>query len=147
MAVASELIPTSTKVSARMSRLPRRDTLPELAIRHLVHQAGLRYIVDARPVPSLHRRADLVFRGPKIAAFVDGCYWHGCPDHCRLSGQNLGYWTSKIDTNRQRDADTDRRLTDEGWEVFRAWTHECPEEVAAALIELVRSRSQQPVGS
>lgn len=108
----------------------RRDTAPEMAIRRLLHAAGLRYRVDARPLPDLNRRADLVFRGVKVAVFVDGCYWHGCPEHGTTAKTNTDYWTNKIGRNVDRDRDTDRALSQAGWEVVRVWEHE--EMVAAA---------------
>ena len=66
----------------------RRDTTPEMAVRRLVHAAGLRYRVDAKPLPDLNRRADLVFTRAKVAVFIDGCYWHGCPEHGTTSRTN-----------------------------------------------------------
>lgn len=120
------LVPSSAKVSARLARHPRRDTLPELAVRRILHAKGRRYRVDCRPESALKRKADLVFRGPKVVVFIDGCYWHGCPDHCKLSGPNLEWWRKKIDGNRQRDTETDALLTLAGWTVIRAWAHEDP---------------------
>nr|WP_276113845.1 very short patch repair endonuclease [Desertimonas flava] len=127
-------------MSARMSRVPRRDTLPELAVRRRLHNRGLRYRVDTRPEPSIRRRADVVFRRERVAVFVDGCYWHGCPEHCRLSGANLAWWKSKIAANQARDHDTDARLEAAGWIVIRAWAHEAPEAVATRVEAAVRGR-------
>lgn len=116
----------------------RRDTSPELALRRLLHAAGLRYRVDARPLYDLNRRADLVFHGRKVAIFVDGCYWHGCAEHGTVAQTNAAYWSSKIRRNRERDADTNRRLCDAGWTVIRVWEHEDPvvaaERVKALLL-------------
>lgn len=127
-------IPTSLAVSKRMARHPRRDTLPELRVRRILHSRGLRYRVDFRPVTTLRCRADIVFRGPRIAVFIDGCYWHGCPEHCRLSGQNAEWWRRKIDRTTQRDMETDRALEASGWSVVRAWAHEDP-DIVADLVE------------
>lgn len=135
---------TSAKVSARMSRVPRRDSLPELAVRRQLHSRGLRYRVDVRPEPSIRRRADVVFRRERVAVFVDGCYWHGCPEHCRLSGANLAWWESKIAANRARDRDTDAQLETAGWVVVRAWSHEDPDAVAATVEATVRGRRGSP---
>jgi len=133
--------PTSERVSARMARHPRRDTLPELAVRRLLHRQGLRYRVDKAPTPRLRRKADVVFSRSRVAVFIDGCYWHGCPDHCRLSGQNLAWWRDKIARNRERDADTDAMLRSAGWAVVRAWAHEDPIAVAMRIEDLVKRRS------
>jgi DNA mismatch endonuclease (patch repair protein) len=102
----------------------RRDTLPELAVRRAVHALGLRYRVDARPLPDLNRRADLVFTRAKVAVFVDGCYWHGCPEHGTVAQTNADYWERKIRRNRERDQETDILLADHGWMSLRIWEHE-----------------------
>lgn len=118
----------------------RRDTQPELAVRRAVHAMGLRYRVDARPIADLNRRADLVFSRAKVAVFVDGCYWHGCREHGTVARTNATYWGPKIQRNKDRDADTDRRLRAADWEVIRAWEHEASSEVAARIAEVVRQR-------
>ena len=115
-----------------------RDTKPELAIRRLVHAAGLRYRVDARPLAQLNRRADMVFSRAKVAVFVDGCFWHGCPTHHTVARSNASYWADKVTTNRDRDAETDRLLAEAGWTVIRAWEHEAPQAVAQQVIGAVR---------
>ncbi len=74
----------------------RRDTTPEMAIRRLAHAQGLRYRVDAKPLPELNRRADLVFTRVKVAVFIDGCYWHGCPAHGTSPKSHADYWSAKI---------------------------------------------------
>lgn len=107
-----------------------RDTRPELAVRSAAHALGLRYRVSARPLPSLRRTADLVFSKARIAVFVDGCFWHGCPEHHTKSKTNAGYWADKVDDNRRRDRETDRLLAEAGWLVIRAWAHEPADEVA-----------------
>lgn len=79
--------------------------------------------------------------GPvKVAVFVDGCFWHGCPIHASWPKNNAEFWREKIETNRKRDRDTDRQLTAKGWKVVRVWEHEVPEQVADSIEELVRSR-------
>jgi DNA mismatch endonuclease (patch repair protein) len=79
----------------------------------------------------------MVFRGVKVAVFIDGCFWHGCPEHHSLPATNTGYWSEKVRRNRERDLDTDERLIESGWTVFRAWEHEDPIEVAHRVIEIV----------
>lgn len=116
----------------------RRDTQPELAVRGLLHAAGLRYRVDARPLPELNRRADILFIRPRVAVFIDGCFWHGCPEHHTVPRSNVTYWAEKVMRNRERDADTDRLLKAAGWTVIRAWEHEPPEGIAERITAMVR---------
>ena len=118
----------------------RRDTSPELAVRRLAHARGLRYRVDVKPLPELNRRADLVFTRAKVAVFIDGCYWHGCPVHGTAAKTNADYWSAKIKRNRERDSETNERLSDAGWLVLRAWEHDDPATVVARVIEAVRTR-------
>lgn len=120
----------------------RRDTTPEMAVRRLVHSLGLRYRVDHRPVPDLNRRADLVFTRAKVAVFIDGCYWHGCPQHGTSAKTNAAYWTEKIARNKARDADTDCQLARAGWTVLRFWEHEDPTGTAQVIQDAVTHRSQ-----
>src|SRR4051812_33022660 len=95
-----------------------RDTKPELAVRRLIHAAGLRYQVDVRPEPNLPRRADIVFTKQRIAVFIDGCYWHGCEHHMRVpSKANADYWSKKLARNAERDTETTERLEQAGWRV------------------------------
>ena len=124
-----------------------RDTRPELAIRRRVHAAGLRYRVCARPLPGLRRTADLVFTRLKVAVFVDGCFWHGCPRHHTKAATNAGYWAEKVRVNRARDADTNARLSEQGWRVVRVWEHEDLAAAAARVIAEVRAVRDARTGS
>ncbi|GGX44893.1 very short patch repair endonuclease [Streptomyces fructofermentans] len=117
-----------------------RDTSPERALRSLVHAAGLRYRVAAKPLPKMRRTADLVFRPTRVAVFVDGCFWHGCPEHFVLPKTNPDYWREKIGRNVQRDRDTDARLEEAGWLVLRFWEHDAAEASSAIVCAAVRSR-------
>ncbi|WP_249336062.1 very short patch repair endonuclease [Sinomonas gamaensis] len=110
-----------------------RDTAPELLVRRAVHAMGLRYRVAARPEPDLRRTADLVFTRARIAVFIDGCYWHGCPEHYIEPKRNVDYWRPKIARNRERDEETTAALTARGWRVLRFWSHEDPLAVAEAI--------------
>lgn len=123
----------------------RRDTKPEMAVRRLVHAKGLRYRVDARPIPGLNRRADLVFTRKKLAVFIDGCYWHGCSQHGSTPRSNADYWSKKIATNRSRDAETDHLLVTAGWTVIRAWEHETPQTVALRISVAVDALGHDPL--
>lgn len=113
-------------------------TAPELALRRELHRRGRRYRVDALlPLPGVRRRADVVFGPAKVAVFVDGCFWHGCPEHGNPAVKsNTWYWPEKIAKNRARDDDTDARLLAVGWVSFRAWEHE-PAVSAADRLEVL----------
>ena len=130
---ASAPTPSSTAVRDRFRRQRARDTAPELALRRLLHARGLRYRVDVAPLPALRRRADVVFTRARLAVFVDGCFWHRCPQHGTSPRSNADWWRDKLDRNVQRDRDTDRVLSDAGWQVLRVWEHE-PADFAAEQV-------------
>lgn len=134
------LEPSSTPVSERMARTGSRDTKAELELRRILHRRGLRYLVDRQVVEGVRRRADLVFPRARVAVMVDGCFWHGCPEHATWPAHNAEFWQEKIETNRQRDRDTDQRLSEAGWDVVRVWEHEDPREAADRIERLVRPR-------
>ena len=131
----------ATSEGTRKSMLAnkRRDTSAELEIRRTLHARGLRYRVDFAPVPGLRRRADIVFTRARVAVFVDGCFWHGCPIHGTSPKRNADYWGPKLAANAARDRDTDQRLEDAGWQVLRFWEHEGPEAAASRIERAVRS--------
>ncbi|MCV7358915.1 very short patch repair endonuclease [Mycolicibacterium fluoranthenivorans] len=134
---------SSAGVRASMRANRRRDTLPELAVRRLVHAAGLRYRVDFAPLTSNRRlKADLVFTRARLAVFIDGCFWHGCPRHHTVAKRNAEFWAKKVTTNRARDERVNSVLNEAGWIVLRFWEHEDPTEVAAQIVETVRFRPQ-----
>jgi DNA mismatch endonuclease (patch repair protein) len=121
-----------------MSRAKRRDTEPELALRRELYARGLRYRV-AYPVPGQRRRTiDVAFTRVKVAVFVDGCFWHGCPSHGTSPQSNSKWWREKLTANRVRDADTTRALRALGWKVIRVWEHELVVDVADCIERLVR---------
>ncbi|MEU8186722.1 very short patch repair endonuclease [Micromonospora carbonacea] len=128
---------SSPAVRSVMRANRSRDTRPEMALRSAVHVLGLRYWVDRQPLVGLRRKADLVFPGPRVAVFVDGCFWHGCTEHYRPSTRNNEFWSGKIDGNRKRDAETDELLTAAGWTVIRVWEHENPQEAAGRVATAV----------
>ncbi|MET8681099.1 very short patch repair endonuclease [Streptomyces sp. NPDC004647] len=120
-----------------MSRQASRDTSPEVAVRRLLYASGHRYRLH-RPVPGRPRRTiDIAFPGPKIAVFLDGCFWHGCPQHATRPRANADWWRQKLDRNISRDRETTESLTTAGWTVLRFWEHEDPlvvaDRVAAAV--------------
>ena len=117
-----------------------RDTKPELALRSAVHARGLRYRVSVKPLAGLRRTADLVFPRAKVAVFLDGCFWHGCPEHHTVARANARFWAEKVEGNRARDRDTDGRLADAGWVSVRIWEHEDPRAAAQRVEQVVRGR-------
>ena len=129
---------SSSAALRRMKAARRRDTKPEIEVRRELHRRGLRYRVDLAPLVGVRRRADIVFLGPKVAVFIDGCFWHSCPLHATTPEANRDWWIAKLQKNVDRDRDTDRRLAEGGWRVVRAWEHEVPEEVADRIESLVR---------
>jgi DNA mismatch endonuclease (patch repair protein) len=129
---------SGTRASMRANR--SRDTRPELALRRAVHRLGLRYRVAVRPVPTVRRTADLVFVRAKVAVFLDGCFWHGCPVHHTVAKRNAEFWAEKVARNKARDRDTDRRLQEGGWLVIRVWEHEDPHVAAERVRAAVQGR-------
>lgn len=125
-----------------MSNQRRRDTTPEMALRRELFRRGLRYRVDQPVVPGTRRRrVDIVFPSAKVAIFVDGCFWHGCPQHGNAVLANGWYWPTKIENNCRRDADSDLRLIAAGWTVIRVWEHEAPVRAADRIEWVLRTES------
>ncbi|HLZ09179.1 MAG TPA: very short patch repair endonuclease [Chloroflexota bacterium] len=131
---------TTPAIRRTMQGCRGRDTSSELALRSAVHRLGLRYSVDMRPVDGVRRKADLVFRRERFAVFMDGCFWHGCPHHYSAPVSHAEFWETKLTTNRLRDSETDRLLSESGWAVLRVWEHEdaglAARRVSDALVEL-----------
>ena len=120
-----------------MSLMPRRDTTAELAVRRELHRLGLRYRVDLRTLPGT---PDIALTRARVAIFVDGCFWHRCPDHGTAPKNNSGWWASKLDGNVARDRRKDAQLKDLGWTVVRVWEHENPGVAAAVILRIWRER-------
>ena len=135
-----EPLETAPGVRARMSKQKSRNTRIEVELRKALFAAGLRYRVHRRPVKGVRREADIVFTSAKVAVFVDGCFWHGCPQHATWPKNNAEFWRTKIETNRRRDLDTDEKLADAGWLAVRVWEHESAADAAARVHEVVLSR-------
>jgi DNA mismatch endonuclease (patch repair protein) len=131
----------------------RRDTSPEIAIRRALHAQGFRFRVDLaiRPGPGRLVRPDVIFTRAMVAVFIDGCYWHGCPEHGRrVSGANAFYWGPKIARNQERDAEQTARLECAGWRVIRIWEHEDTKEAVQRIADAVQPaapRRELPHGS
>jgi len=133
-------VPSSDAASKRMKAAKSRDTAPENALRSALFRKGLRFRVDTKPIQEFNRKADIVFRTTKIAVFVDGCFWHGCPIHGTQAKANAEFWRNKIKQNRLRDLDTNEKLKKAGWKVVRVWEHENSEKAAEKILKLVMKR-------
>jgi DNA mismatch endonuclease (patch repair protein) len=133
-------LPKSELVSQQMSRMPRQNTKPELALRRELHARGLRFRIH----PALPGRPDVAFTRAKIAVFVDGCFWHGCAEHGTLPKNNREWWRAKIAGNLQRDRAKDEALAILGWDVLHFWEHETPEAAAALVEETWRRKTLRP---
>lgn len=132
--------PRDAHTRRRLEKQRQRDTVPETRLRRELHARGLRYRVDY-PIPVPRRRADIVFTRQQVAVFVDGCYWHGCPQHSSVPKNNAEWWRRKLDANIERDRDTDRRLEEADWLVIRVWEHEHVEKAADRVEAAVSFRS------
>lgn len=118
-----------------MSEVRHRDNAPEIAVRRLLHASGLRYRVEY-PVPGQNRRTiDIAFPRQRVAVYVDGCFWHACPEHGSRPKSNANWWAEKLAANRARDADVNSHLESLGWIVLRCWEHDDP----VAVVERVRA--------
>ena len=117
-----------------MRAIRRRDTTPEMQIRSLLHRAGLRYRVDYRVGTGRSApRPDIAFTRAKVAVFIDGCFWHSCPEHATMPKANREFWEAKLRRNVERDRENDRALRAMGWTVIRVWEHE---PAAAAVVRI-----------
>ena len=130
---------TSSETTRKVMQSNRgQDTGPELRLRRRLHSMGLRYRVGLRLEQNRRRSIDIAFTKPKVAIFVDGCFWHGCPSHSRPTKSNIEFWNEKIERNRIRDADTNALLDVNGWTVIRFWEHDDYEMAAAHIYEVVK---------
>ncbi|HEY3733775.1 MAG TPA: very short patch repair endonuclease [Streptosporangiaceae bacterium] len=133
--------PSSPGRSANMRANRRTDTKPELALRRALHKLGYRYRKDYRLDLEVRRvRPDIAFTARRVAVFVDGCFWHACPEHGSKPKNNDWYWTPKLARNVERDRAADEALRAAGWQVVRVWEHESLEAAVAAVIAAVGTR-------
>jgi DNA mismatch endonuclease (patch repair protein) len=131
-----------------MAAIRRRDTKPERAIRSLLHAAGKRYRVDLRlDLEGAKPRPDIVFTRARVAVFVDGCFWHCCPEHGRRPSVNGGYWGPKLERNIARDRTADDALAAAGWTVLRFWEHEAPEQATERIISVLDAVAAEGIAS
>lgn len=127
-------VPVTPGRGRNMQAIRRRDTKPELRLRRALHAAGLRFRKDLRlDLGSVRVRPDVVFTRRKIAVFVDGCFWHACPDHGRRPTHNDWYWGPKLERNAARDRSADQALQSAGWTVIRVWEHEAMDGAVARV--------------
>lgn len=123
---------TSEQRSRLMSRVRHSGTAPEMRLRKALWSAGLRYRVKNR----LPGHPDIVFNGARVAIFVDGCFWHGCPDHGTWPKTNQVFWKAKINRNMERDKEVDKKLRKEGWSVLRFWEHEVKNDLGQCVTRI-----------
>lgn len=120
----------------------RRDTKPEVRLRSELHRRGLRFRNDFLVrTPDAKSRVDICFTRARLAVFVDGCFWHRCPDHETLPKRNTDYWVPKLAANVERDRRVDRALRAAGWFVVRIWEHEDPSSAAERIEPMARRAS------
>ncbi|GAA2362487.1 very short patch repair endonuclease [Saccharopolyspora halophila] len=134
----------SSAATAKVMRSTgRRDTVPEFRVRRALHRRGLRFLVDVAPAgTNRRRRVDVLLRGPRIAVFVDGCFWHSCPLHGPVPKSNREWWRRKLEGVVRRDRDTEAALTAVGWSVVRVWEHEDAEAAADRIEQMARERQR-----
>jgi DNA mismatch endonuclease (patch repair protein) len=99
-------------------------TKPEEALLSAMKGASMKFVAHAKPLQGVRRRADAVLTRARVCVFMDGCFWHGCPEHSRSVTLNGDYWNPKIKRNAERDRDTDARLAAADYAVIRVWEHD-----------------------
>jgi len=126
------------KVSEQMSRMPRKDSKPELALRRELYKLGLRYRIHVKKLPGT---PDIVFQKAKMVVFVDGCFWHSCHRHGKTPKSNHEWWRKKFEENMKRDKRNDFELESMGWLPIHIWEHEDPIESAHTIREVWKQRT------
>jgi DNA mismatch endonuclease (patch repair protein) len=139
--------PIAATTTKRMVATRGRDNPRERALRSTLHKRGLRFRLHRRLLTNSRRTVDVVFLRARVAVFLDGCFWHGCPSHGTWPKNNADWWREKIETNIARDRDTDRRLEELGWTVVRVWEHEPIEAAADRLGHVLRDVHAQTVNT
>jgi DNA mismatch endonuclease, patch repair protein len=121
---AKQQLVTDCKTSVRMRRTLGRDNPQEKALRSALFREGIRFRAHYRIAGVKRRSIDVALIGPRVAVFLDGCFWHGCPKHGTWPTRNATFWREKIEANRRRDRQTDALLRAAGWRVVRMWEHD-----------------------
>lgn len=137
--------PTSAAVSKVMRANKKTGSKPEVRVRSLLHRQGFRFRKNHRiDVDGLRVRPDIVFSRARLAVFIDGCFWHRCPNHGFHPRSNTLYWTSKLDRNVERDQAVNRALSTGGWRVVRIWEHVPPDEAAFRIATILTGKPGDP---
>lgn len=131
--------PTSHTATKKMRSNRRVDTKPEVSLRSLLHRSGLRFRKDYAIRLSTGKAVhpDIVFTKRKLAVFVDGCFWHSCPEHGTVPKSNQEYWIPKLKENVDRDEANERQLRADGWRVLRFWEHVNPKAAMMQIAEVL----------
>ena len=129
--------PKNHVVSEQMRRMPTKNSTPEIKLRRSLYAMGLRYRLHRKELPG---KPDVVLSPSKVAVFVDGCYWHNCPEHGTIPKNNREWWKEKFQRNRERDNRKDAQLREMGWLPIHVWEHEDPDMAARNIEKLVRER-------
>lgn len=131
--------PSSPAATATMKANRRVNTRPEALLRSALHRRGLRFRKDVYlRVGAVRTKADVVFSRHRIAVYLDGCFWHRCPEHGQLPQANRDYWKPKLERNVQRDNEVTKALRAEGWTVIRIWEHEPIDLAVETIYEAVQ---------
>lgn len=140
--------PSSAHATATMKANPGANTAPERLLRSRLHALGLRYRVNLRmTVSGVRTRPDIAFTRRRVAVFVDGCFWHGCPEHGSWPKSNAEFWREKIEGNARRDREQDEALREAGWDVIRVWEHEDVDDAVTRITAALGSRKSSRAGS
>lgn len=132
-----------------MRAIRRSETKPEVRLRSALHRAGLRFRKDLRLdlADRVSVRPDIVFTRHRVAVFVDGCFWHRCPEHGSAPRVNTAYWAPKLDRTVARDAEQTAVLQEAGWLVVRIWEHEpLPASVDRVTAAVTAAAQRQATG-
>lgn len=142
MAIEVTQYVTTAGRSRNMAAIRRRDTKPEARLRSALHRLGYRFRKD-HPIRVEGKliRPDIAFTKRRVAVFVDGCFWHCCPEHGRKPSVNGAYWSPKLEGNVKRDRDQTAALASAGWMVMRFWEHEAQDDIIAAIIHTLANSS------
>jgi DNA mismatch endonuclease (patch repair protein) len=129
--------PMNATVRSNMSRMPTKDSVPEVELRSRLHRRGLRFRLHQANLPG---RPDIVFASSRVAVFVDGCFWHWCPKHCVIPKHNREWWLRKFEGTRRRDRQKDKALAEMGWLAIHVWEHQNMVYAATRIAEVVAKR-------
>lgn len=133
--------PASSPTARKVMQGNRSESEVERDLRSELHRRGLRFRKHLAPLAGMRCRPDIVFTKSRIAVFVDGCFWHRCPEHGSMPKTNDRYWRPKLEANVQRDRRNDAALQAAGWAVLRFWTHDSVGEMADAIFR-AQAKSQ-----